>query len=88
MKKKILACTIGNCVHVAGTMNFLHLAENEGYYTEFLGIGVPIDKLIENIKIKNPDIVGLSYRLTPEPLVEILKELKSKIEKEKISNIT
>ena len=88
MKKKILACTIGNCVHVAGTMNFLHLAENEGYYTEFLGIGVPIDELIENIKIKNPDIVGLSYRLTPEPLIEILKELKSKIEKENISNIT
>ena len=50
--KKILACTIGNCVHVAGTMNFLNLAENEGYDTEFLGIGISIDELLKNIKIK------------------------------------
>jgi len=86
--KKILACTIGNCVHVAGTMNFLTLAENEGYETEFLGIGVSVDELIKNIKIKKPDIVGLSYRLTPEPLVAILKELKEKIEQENLKGIT
>jgi hypothetical protein len=86
--KKIIACTIGNCVHVAGTMNFLSLAEKEGYDTEFLGIGLSIDELIEMIKIKKPDIVGLSYRLTPEPLVGILKELKDKIKEEKnLSNI-
>ena len=88
MKENILACTIGNCVHVAGTMNFLHLAEKEGYSTEFLGIGIPIDELVKNIKAKSPQIVGVSYRLTPEPLVGILKELKSKIEKENLSNIT
>jgi len=86
--KKILACTIGNCVHVAGTMNFLTLAENEGYETEFLGIGISVDDLIENVKIKKPDIVGLSYRLTPEPLVAILKELREKIEKENLKGIT
>ncbi|NLY66647.1 MAG: cobalamin B12-binding domain-containing protein [Tissierellia bacterium] len=86
--KKILACTIGNCVHVAGTMNFLTLAENEGYETEFLGIGVSVDELIKNIKEKNPDIVGLSYRLTPEPLAKILEELSSKIKKENLGNIT
>ncbi len=86
--KKILACTIGNCVHVAGTMNFLTLAENEGYNTEFIGIGVSVDHLIKNIKEKNPDIVGLSYRLTPEPLAKILEELSSKIEKENLRNIT
>lgn len=86
--KKILACTIGNCVHVAGTMNFLTLAENEGYETEFLGIGVSVDDLIRNIKIKKPDIVGLSYRLTPEPLKAILGELKEKIEKENLEGIT
>ncbi len=86
--KKIIACTIGNCVHVAGTMNFLSLAEKEGYETEFLGIGVSIDELLEMIKVKKPDIVGLSYRLTPEPLVEILKELKYKIIEENLSNIS
>ena len=86
--KRILACTIGNCVHVAGTMNFLTLAENEGYETEFLGIGVSVDELIRNIKIRKPDIVGLSYRLTPEPLKAILGELKEKIEKENLEGIT
>ena len=86
--KKILACTIGNCVHVAGTMNFLTLAENEGYETEFLGIGISVDELIRNIKIRKPDIVGLSYRLTPESLKAILGELKEKIEKENLEGIT
>lgn len=86
--KRILACTIGNCVHVAGTMNFLTLAENEGYETEFLGIGISVDDLIRNIKIRKPDIVGLSYRLTPEPLKALLKELKEKIEKENLEGIT
>lgn len=86
--KRILACTIGNCVHVAGIMNFLTLAENEGYETEFLGIGISVDELIRNIKIRKPDIVGLSYRLTPEPLKALLKELKEKIEKENLEGIT
>lgn len=78
--EKIIGATIGNCVHVAGVMSYLNLAENEGYKTEFLGIGLSIDELIQKIKEKNPDIIGLSYRLTPEPLNNILKELKEKIE--------
>lgn len=85
--KKIIAGTIGNCVHVAGTMNFLTLAEIEGYKTEFLGIALSIDKVIEKISELNPDIVALSYRLTPEPLEEILCELKEKIERQNINNV-
>ncbi|MCF6095484.1 cobalamin-dependent protein [Thermovorax subterraneus] len=77
---KILGATIGNCVHVAGVMNFLSLAEREGYEVEFLGAAVKIDELIAAVKESRPDYVGLSYRLTPEPLREILKELKEKIE--------
>lgn len=88
MRKNVIACTIGNCVHVAGTMNFLSLADKEGYTTEFLGIGIPIAELIEEIELKRPDIVALSYRLTPEPLIEILGELKSKIKDKNFSNIT
>ena len=86
--KKILACTIGNCVHVAGTMNFLNLAENEDYDTEFIGMGISIDELIYNIEDREPDIVALSYRLTPEPLIKILEELKLKIEDRNYENIT
>ncbi|HZJ76135.1 MAG TPA: methionine synthase, partial [Oscillospiraceae bacterium] len=64
--KKIIGLTLGNCVHVAGTMNYLNLAEKENYKTEFAGIGINIEELIKIIEDKKPDIVGLSYRLSPE----------------------
>ncbi len=78
--KKIIGLTLGNCVHVAGTMNFLSLAEKENYKTEFVGIGISVSELIKIIEDKRPDIVGLSYRLSPEPLNKILEELKEKID--------
>ena len=78
--KKIIGMTLGNCVHVAGTMNYLSLAEKENYETEFVGIGVNIEELIKIIEDKKPDIVGLSYRLSPEPLNNILNDLKKNIE--------
>lgn len=86
--KKIITGTLGNCVHVAGIMNFLNLAEKENYIGEFIGIGKSIDEIIEKIKETKPDIVALSYRLTPEILHKILEELKGKIEDNKIENIT
>lgn len=86
--RKIIAGTLGNCVHVAGIMNYLNLAEKENYKTEFIGIGKTIQELINIIKTKNPDIVALSYRLTPEPLHKILQELKEKIKEENLKNIT
>lgn len=79
--KKVIAASIGNCVHVAGIMNFLYLAEHEGYATRFLGAAVSIDKLLEAVKEEKPDYVGVSYRLTPEPLKKVLVELKEKIAK-------
>jgi len=86
--KKIIGLTLGNCVHVAGTMNFLSLAEKEGYKTEFIGIGVSVKDLVEIIEDKKPDIVGLSYRLSPEPLNKILEELKEAIsQNDKLKNI-
>lgn len=79
--KKMSLCTIGNCVHVAGVMNFSALAEREGYEVDFMGISLPIDDVIENVKRSDPDVIGLSYRLSPEPLEAILNELKEKLEK-------
>lgn len=87
--RKIIGGTLGNCVHVAGTMNYLNLAEKENFKTEFVGIGLSVEELKDIIKEKKPDIVGLSYRLTPEPLNNILQELKENIEKDKeLKNIT
>lgn len=84
MMKKIIAATIGNCVHVAGIMNFLSLAEKEGYDTRFLGAAISIDELLSAVKAEKPEYVGVSYRLTPEPLKEVLKELGEKIKEENL----
>ncbi len=64
--KTIVAGALGECVHVAGVTNFLRLAELAGWRTVFLGPAVPIETLIEAAVRENADLVGVSYRLTPE----------------------
>lgn len=81
MKKLILGASIGNCVHVAGIMHFLNLAEEEGYRTEFLGPATTIDRLFQAIERMKPDIVAISYRLTPENVVPLLDEIAARRKK-------
>ena len=64
--KTVVAAAIGECVHVAGTMNFLRLAEQIGWRVVFLGPATPIETVIEAAKREKADLVGVSYRLTPE----------------------
>ncbi len=75
-KKLVMAASIGNCVHVAGAVHFLNLAEDEGYDTLFLGPAVPIPELITQIKLHRPYMVSLGYRLTPENVVPLIRQLK------------
>lgn len=79
MKGKIIAGAIGNCVHVAGVVRFLKLAQELGYETRFLGAAVPIDEFIREIQAYQPDIVGLSYRLTPEVAEKLFIDFKIKM---------
>jgi len=74
--KKILGAAAGSCVHVAGIINFLQIAENIGFETKFLGSAVDAERIISEIKTFNPEIVGISYRLSPESAVEIFSEIK------------
>ncbi len=80
--KKILGACIGSCVHIAGILNFLSLSKKYGYKTEFAGSACSIDRLKENIEKYKPDIVAVSYRLSPESALPLFKELKEKIIKE------
>ncbi|NLP17768.1 MAG: methionine synthase [Firmicutes bacterium] len=77
---KILGAPIGECVHVAGTLNFLRLAAEQGYQTEFLGAATPLKDVIGAIRETDPDIVAISYRLTPETGYSLLLELKQGLE--------
>ena len=66
MKKTVVAAALGECVHVAGVMNFLRLAETAGWETVFLGPAVTISDVFTAAKNNKADLVGVSYRLTPE----------------------
>src|SRR3989338_9892018 len=77
----ILGASIGKCVHVAGIMKFLNLARDLGYETHFLGPAVSVDKLLQAVKKYNPEIVALSYRLSPQAAEEVFKELSEGISK-------
>lgn len=77
---KILGAAIGNCVHVAGIQSFLSVAEGLGHSTRFLGPAVPVRTLLEDAKRERPDIVAVSYRLTPESAEALLTELKATVD--------
>ena len=74
MNKTIVAGAIGECVHVAGVMNFLRLAELAGWKTVFLGPAVPTEKFLSTAIQEDASIVAVSYRLTPETGERLLGE--------------
>lgn len=83
---KVLGASIGNCVHTGGIVNFLHLAEENSYTSRFLGPAVPVQRIIESIKEFAPDLVAISYRLTPENARAVLEEFKAAVESHGLRN--
>lgn len=81
IRKKILTASIGQCVHVVGTYNFINIATQLGFDCKFLGPATSILKLIYEIKKYKPDIVGISYRLTPSTIRPLLDDFFKKFEK-------
>jgi hypothetical protein len=72
--KTVIAGALGECVHVAGVLNFLRLAEAAGWRVVFLGPAVSVEEVMEAARRERADastelgetLVGVSYRLTPE----------------------
>jgi len=64
--RTVVACALGECVHVAGVMNFLRLAEQAGWKTVFLGPATSIQNAIQAAEENQADMLAVSYRLTPE----------------------
>jgi len=64
--RTVVAGALGECVHVAGVMNFLRLAEAAGWRTVFLGPAVSVEAVLDAARCEKADLVGVSYRLTPE----------------------
>ena len=74
---RILGASIGNCVHVGGIVNFLKLAEKHGYETAFLGPATPVSRVVEETARHRPDVIALSYRLTPNTGRNVLLEVRA-----------
>jgi methylmalonyl-CoA mutase cobalamin-binding subunit len=72
--KTVVAGALGECVHVAGVSSFLRLAEQAGWRTIFLGPAVSPERMIQVAKEEKADLVGVSYRLTPENGERLLAE--------------
>ena len=73
MKTLVLAA-LGECVHVAGLMKIRSLAKQAGWNVEFLGPAVDTTSVIQAAKSHHADMVGVSYRLTPETGERLLAE--------------
>ena len=86
MVKKIISASLGNCVHAVSIFKFLGLGEEQGYETEYIGPATPISSLIEILRQSDAEIVALGYRLTPEVVENLLKELKIRIYKGNLTN--
>jgi len=72
--KTVVAAALGECVHVAGVTKFLRLAEAAGWRTIFLGPATSVEKVLDTARRENADLVGVSYRLTPETGERLLAE--------------
>ncbi|MHA1585203.1 MAG: cobalamin B12-binding domain-containing protein [Promethearchaeota archaeon] len=85
-KRKIIGACLENCVHVAGILNFINICEEYNYKTIFLGPAVSIKKIIKAIQDFQPNIVGISYRLTPEIGINYLKNFIHQININNLQN--
>lgn len=86
-QKLIIGGCLGECIHVAGLLNFLRLAESLEYRTKFIGSAIPVKKFISAISENKPDIVAISYRLTPQTAEILLDDLKTELSKNDLLNI-
>ncbi|MCI0713604.1 MAG: cobalamin B12-binding domain-containing protein [Chloroflexi bacterium] len=72
---KVLAGSLGDCVHVAGVARFLAIADEMGCETYFTGPATDLETFVDAAVRMKPDVIGISYRLTPENAQILLKEL-------------
>jgi hypothetical protein len=71
--KTVIAAALGECVHVAGISNFLHLAGPLAGVPSFSG-RLYLSKRFLKLPGKNADMVGVSYRLTADTGERLLGE--------------
>jgi methylmalonyl-CoA mutase cobalamin-binding subunit len=84
--ERIVGGSLGTDIHVAGLLKFLSIAEEIGYETIFLGPTISVEDMVGHIEEYDPDIVGVSYRLSPESAKKHLTQLKDLIEERQLAD--
>lgn len=56
---KVVAGALGECVHIAGVVSFLRLAEAAGWKTVFLGPAVSVKDFLQAVHREGADLVGV-----------------------------
>lgn len=69
----MVAAAIGDCVHVAGLHAVLRIAQATGFRTVMLGPAVAPERVVEAIREHDPDVVAISYRLSPQAGANVLR---------------
>lgn len=85
---KVLGASIGSCVHNVGLLNFLKIAKENGYEVIYVGAAVPVERLVEQIELNDPDLIAISYRLGAESLKNLLSQFEDLIKKHKLTEKT
>lgn len=86
-QRTVLGGALGDCVHVTGTLNFLALCRRHGWHTEFLGPAVAVERFADEAARRRPDLLAVSYRLTPEAAERLFDELRDALERRGIGDI-
>jgi methylmalonyl-CoA mutase cobalamin-binding subunit len=85
-KMTIVIGSLGEDVHVAGTWGFANIAKKEGYNVVLLGPAVTVKEFIGAIIETDANIIGISYRLSPESAKFHLSNLKNGLQEAGLLN--
>lgn len=79
-KRRVLAGSIGDCVHSLGVESFAEWMEDrgEGFLAVKLGPAVPIEDVINKIRESRPEIVAISMRLGDLHVDKLISEFIEK----------
>ena len=63
-KGRIIMCTVKGDIHDIGKNLVIMMLQGAGFHCVNLGVDIPADKLIQEVKEIKPDIIGISALLT------------------------
>ncbi len=84
-KGLMMGAAMGDCVHVAGVLNFFQLASKEGYRTKFLGAAKSPEAIAAAAKKMSAKTVAVGYRLDPNAAKNLAVRLDAALKRHGIA---